>query len=72
MGSCLIAGCHHISLAHGAQQRSLEFGVDLLPQLADVTSTHWSAVEMIVPNILEKHGSGDDLTGMTHQVLEQF
>ena len=28
-------------------------------------------VEMIVPDVFQKHGPGDDLAGMFHQILEQ-
>src|ERR1700677_4793063 len=39
--SLLVAGRHHVScIADGAQQRTLEFRVDLLPQLADVYVDH--------------------------------
>ena len=28
-------------------------------------------IEMIVPDVLQQHGAGDDLAGMPHQIFEQ-
>src|SRR3569833_1422930 len=64
---------HVPRIADRPQQRPLEIGIDLLPQLADVDVDHVRLrVEMIVPDILEQHRAGNDLAGVSHEVLQEL
>ena len=57
---------------HRVEQGAVEALVDLLAQPADVNVDHVGLrVEVIVPDVLEQHRSGDDVTGIAHQVFEK-
>src|SRR5271165_6877791 len=64
---------NHISGAtHSADQRRVEIPVDLGPEPGDVhVDDIRLGIEMIVPDMLEQHGPGDDLAGVLHQVFEK-
>src|ERR1700728_4149024 len=58
--------------AHGMNQSVRIAAVYLAAQTAHV-SLHDAGirVEMHAPDILQQHGAGDDLLGMSHQIFEQ-
>src|SRR5581483_4013730 len=58
--------------AHGVNERGLETAVDLAAQTADMRLHYIGLrVEMEVPHRFQQHGAGHDLSGMTHQILQQ-
>src|SRR6185503_6282903 len=59
--------------AQGMNQFDPELAVDLGAQAADMGLDHAGArIEMKVPDVLEQHGSSDQLLGIAHEVFEQF
>src|SRR5258705_39005 len=59
--------------AQGVNQFDSKLAVDLGTQAADVGLDHAGArIEMKVPDILEQHGTRDQLFGVAHEVLEQL
>src|SRR3974390_2658797 len=62
---------HITGAAHGMQKRLRKPLVDLGAQPRDVNIDDvglW--VKMIIPNVLQQHSAGHDLTRVTHQILE--
>src|ERR1700730_11105616 len=58
--------------AHSVNERRLAGQIDLAAELSDVDVDEVGArIEVIMPNLLEEHGSGDDLTMVPDQMLEQ-
>src|SRR6266702_3888987 len=58
--------------ADRVQQRPLETLVDLRAQPRNVHVDHVGLrIEMIVPDVLQQHGTRHHLTGMLHQIFEQ-
>src|SRR5208282_3804209 len=54
------------------QQRLREAFIDLGAQPRNVDVNHIRLrIEMVVPDVLQKHGAGDDLARMPHQIFEQ-
>src|SRR5271169_4741648 len=67
-----IGGQHVADAPNCMEQWRREVLVDLLPQAADLYVNRVGLrVEMIVPDRLEKHGSGHDLALMADQIFEQ-
>src|SRR5580704_4558733 len=63
---------HIAGTAHGVQKRLRKTFVDLGPQPRNMYVDHIGLrIEMVVPDVLKKHGSGNDLAGMPHQIFEQ-
>src|SRR5208337_3412049 len=64
---------NHVSgSAHGAEQRRVEVPVDLGPEPRHVDVDDVGLrIEMVVPDMFEQHGPGDDLAGVLHQVFQQ-
>src|SRR3990167_10970425 len=69
----LISGTQRVSrTAHGVQERLIEILVDLGPETGNMHVDHVRLrIEMIFPDILQQHGSRDDLARMLHQIFEQ-
>src|SRR4029079_9904441 len=54
------------------EQRTLKTFVDLGAQPRNMHINDVGLrIEMIIPDILEKHGASHDLSGMLHQIFEQ-
>jgi hypothetical protein len=53
-------------------QRIIEPPVDLAPKATDMNIDDVRlGIEMVIPDFLEEHGSGDDLSVVTHEVFEE-
>src|SRR5208282_6066364 len=63
----------HVSgAAHRVQQGDVEVAIDLGAQARDVDVDDVGLrIEMIVPDVFEQHGAGDDLAGVLQEVFEQ-
>src|SRR4051812_37902777 len=65
-------GEHVTGTANGMQERLLEPVVELAPQAADVDVDDVGArIEMIVPDLLEKHGTGHHPPFVAGEIFEQ-
>src|ERR1700722_377064 len=63
---------HITGAAHGMQKRLRETLVDLRAQPGDVHVNNVGLrIKMIVPNVLQQHGTGHDLSRVPHQIFEQ-
>src|SRR5438105_3497662 len=63
---------HVAGAAHGVDQRALEALVDLRAQSGNMNVDHVGlGVEVVVPDMLEQHGPGHDLTRVLHQIFEK-
>src|SRR5271166_2297675 len=64
---------NHVSgPAHGVEKRRVEIAVDLGAQARYMHVDHVGLrIEMVVPDMLEQHGAGDDLPGVLHQIFQQ-
>src|SRR5690349_12433540 len=54
---------------HGVEKRCRKTLVELLPQAAHMHVDDvglW--IEMVIPHLLEQHGTGDDVSGVAHQI----
>src|SRR5579864_6562701 len=58
--------------ADGVQQRRGEPFVELLSQTAYMNIDDVGLrIEVVIPDLLQEHGAGDDVPGMPHQILEE-
>src|SRR4051812_3265873 len=72
MATSLFVTDHVSGAAYRVQQRLRKSLVDLGAQPGDMHVDHVGLrVEVIVPDVLQQHGAGHDLTGMFHQIFEQ-
>src|SRR6185503_6030945 len=70
---CSALGREHVARApHGVQKRLFEPFVELSPETADMDVDDVGAgVEMIVPDLLQKHGPGDDSPLVAGEIFKQ-
>ena len=65
-------GEHVARAAHRVEERPLEPFLELAAQPADMDVDDVGArIEMIVPDLLEKHGAGDDAALVAGEIFEQ-
>src|ERR1700730_19077271 len=63
---------HESNATHGVDERRLTGQIDLAAEPADMDVDEVSTrIEVIVPDLLEEHGSRDDLAVVPDQIFEQ-
>src|ERR1700732_3271714 len=72
-GAGLLRGAQTVTDAtNRVQQRMIEALVDLLPQPADMDVDNIGLrIEMIVPDMLKQHRTGNHMAGVAHQAFQQ-
>ena len=68
MGTDHVSGAAH-RLQHGFGESLVDLGAQAGNMDVDDIGL---GIEMIIPDILQKHGAGDDVTSIAHQIFKQL